>query len=78
MEGSGYYGIWSLRKGRKSRQLGYNLDSVSRLIFDPEDGGDTFLRNVGSHRTRRRDIPEDGNIQLVEWRLMGCYVVWLL
>jgi hypothetical protein len=19
------------------------------LIFDPEDGGDTFLRNVGSH-----------------------------
>jgi hypothetical protein len=21
-----------------------------RLIFYPEDGGDTFLRNVGSHR----------------------------
>jgi hypothetical protein len=21
----------------------------ARLIFDPEDGGDTFLRNFGSH-----------------------------
>jgi hypothetical protein len=22
---------------------------IARLIFDPEDGGDTFLGNVGSH-----------------------------
>jgi hypothetical protein len=22
---------------------------LAQLIFDPEDGGDTFLRNVGSH-----------------------------
>jgi hypothetical protein len=22
---------------------------LARLIFDPEDGGDTFFRNVGSH-----------------------------
>jgi hypothetical protein len=22
---------------------------LTRLIFDPEDGGDVFLRNVGSH-----------------------------
>jgi hypothetical protein len=27
----------------------------------PEDGGDTFLRNVGSHKiSTRRHIPEDG------------------
>jgi hypothetical protein len=27
------------------------------LFFDPEDGGDMFLRNVGS--LTRRDIPQD-------------------
>jgi hypothetical protein len=32
----------------------------ARQIFEPEDGGDTFLRNVGSHT--RRYIPEDGNM----------------
>jgi hypothetical protein len=29
-------------------------------------GGDTFLRNVASHRTTRHYIPEDSNIQNVE------------
>jgi hypothetical protein len=32
------------------------------LIFDPEEGGDTFLRNIGLRMTTRRYIPEDGNI----------------
>jgi hypothetical protein len=27
------------------------------LILDPEDGGDTFLRNVGSHVTTQSYIP---------------------
>jgi hypothetical protein len=30
-------------------------------IFDPEDGSETFLRNIGSCRTTRHYIPEDGN-----------------
>jgi hypothetical protein len=30
--------------------------------FDPEDGGDTFLRNVRSY------IPEDGNIHFHNYR----------
>jgi hypothetical protein len=33
------------------------------LLFYSEDGGDAFLRNVGSHRSTRRYIPVDGNIQ---------------
>jgi hypothetical protein len=37
---------------------------LARLIFDPEDGGDAFLRNVGSHTDYRRYIPENGDIKL--------------
>jgi hypothetical protein len=33
-----------------------------QLIFDPEDGGDTFLRKVGLHGTKRCYIPGDDNI----------------
>jgi hypothetical protein len=32
----------------------------SPLIFYPDDGDDTFLRNVGSYKSTRRYIPEDG------------------
>jgi uncharacterized membrane protein (UPF0127 family) len=32
------------------------------LIFDPEERGDKFLRNVRSHRITMIYIPEDGNI----------------
>jgi hypothetical protein len=32
------------------------------LIFDPEYGGGTFLRNVGSYTDTQRYIKEDGNI----------------
>jgi hypothetical protein len=35
----------------------------ARVIFDPEDGGDTFLRNVGSHTDYTEPITENGNIQ---------------
>jgi hypothetical protein len=35
---------------------------LDQLIFDPENGGDTFLRNIGSLRTTQRYIPEDSNI----------------
>jgi hypothetical protein len=34
----------------------------ARLIFDTEDGGDTFLRNVGLHKNC---IPEDSNIIII-------------
>jgi hypothetical protein len=33
---------------------------LARGFFYPEDGGDTFLRNVGSPKFKRRNIPEDG------------------
>jgi hypothetical protein len=36
--------------------------NAGRLIFRPEGGDDTFLRNVGSHRTTLPHMPEDGNI----------------
>jgi hypothetical protein len=32
---------------------------------DPEDGGDTFIRNAGLHRTSRGYIPGDGNIHML-------------
>jgi hypothetical protein len=31
-----------------------------RGFFYPEDGGDAFFRNVGSHKIAQRQIPEDG------------------
>jgi hypothetical protein len=33
------------------------------LFFNPEDGGDMLLRNVGWQRTTRRYIPEDSTLQ---------------
>jgi hypothetical protein len=36
---------------------------LARLIFDPEDGGDTVLQNVGHIRTTGCFIAEDGNFQ---------------
>jgi hypothetical protein len=29
------------------------------LMFDPEDGGDIFIRNVGDYQTTRHHIRED-------------------
>jgi hypothetical protein len=34
---------------------------LARLILDPEDGSDIFLRNDGSCRATRRYIAEDGS-----------------
>jgi hypothetical protein len=33
---------------------------LARGFFYPEDGGDTFLRNVGSHKSYTAPHPEDG------------------
>jgi hypothetical protein len=33
---------------------------LARGFFYPEDGGDKFVRNLGSHGSTRRHIPEDG------------------
>jgi hypothetical protein len=35
--------------GRKSVEQETGVQQVARLIFDPDDVGDKFLRNVGSH-----------------------------
>jgi hypothetical protein len=37
---------------------------TSNLNFEfyPEDGGDTFIRNLGSYKIYRRHTPEDGNL----------------
>jgi hypothetical protein len=32
---------------------------LARGFFYPEDGGDTFLRNVGSQKSTQRRVPED-------------------
>jgi hypothetical protein len=34
--------------------------SLAHGFFYPEDGGDTFLRNVGSHKIYTKSLPEDG------------------
>jgi hypothetical protein len=34
-------------------------DSSLSRFFYPEDGGDTFLRNIGSHKIYMHRIPED-------------------
>jgi hypothetical protein len=39
------------------------LTIFSSRFTCPEDGGDTFLRNVGSNQNTRRKIPEDGFLQ---------------
>jgi hypothetical protein len=33
---------------------------LTRGFFYPEDGGDTFLQNVGSHKNYSLHIPENG------------------
>jgi hypothetical protein len=33
-------------------------------FFYPENGGDTFIRKVGSHKITRRHIPEDGILRI--------------
>jgi hypothetical protein len=43
------------------------MKSSFGLFFDPEDGGDMFLRNVGWDFQRAvRYIPEDTNFQSVQ------------
>jgi hypothetical protein len=37
---------------------------LAGLIFDPEDGNNTFLRNVDSYMDYPALIPEDGNFQI--------------
>jgi hypothetical protein len=37
---------------------------LARGFFRLEDGGDTFLRNVGSQKIYIYHIPEDGILQL--------------
>jgi hypothetical protein len=37
------------RRFSKTYHLHLGRGFLARLIFDPEDGGDTFLRNVGSY-----------------------------
>jgi hypothetical protein len=44
-------GTYRLRiQGRKIREQGSRWLQTEPPVFYPEDGGDTFLRNVGSHK----------------------------
>jgi hypothetical protein len=45
-------------------QPAFTLVSCSAYFFDPEDGGDIFLRNVGGHSTDYLlgYIPQDGTL----------------
>jgi hypothetical protein len=43
-----------------------------QLVFDAEDGSDTFLRNVVLHTDYRHYIPEDGNI----YKVPVYFVIW--
>jgi hypothetical protein len=61
----------------------FTLVSRSRIIY-PEDGGDTFLRNVASHKIYTAPHPEDGILHnhrrenlksYIETKFI-CFVVW--
>jgi hypothetical protein len=47
------YRIWGFHSGgyEEYHLLGYDAGWFAELFFDPEDGGDTFLRNVGYNST---------------------------
>jgi hypothetical protein len=44
---------------------------LARGFFYPEDGGDTFLRNVGSHKIYTAHIPEYGILLVLIWLRTG-------
>jgi hypothetical protein len=44
-----------------------------RLIFDPEVGCDTFLRNIGSHKDYKALHPDDSNIHLYRCENLKSY-----
>jgi hypothetical protein len=49
-----------------NQRLGWHLLARwfrARLIFDPEDGGDKFLRNSDSCTDYKRYVVEDGNFE---------------
>jgi hypothetical protein len=52
---------------------------LARLVFDPEDGGDIFLRNVGSYIwTIRRYIPEDEKVHNYRCESLKSYLLYLV
>jgi hypothetical protein len=51
------------KKPASKQVASYLLVSCWTYFFDPEDGGDMFLRNVGWQRTTRRHIPEYDTLQ---------------
>jgi hypothetical protein len=51
-------------QGRKSAERLLNAGILLSWFIDPEDGGDNFLRNVGSRRTTLRYFAEDDNIPI--------------
>jgi hypothetical protein len=55
--------IRSSKPSVHTRSTQRNIPEDGILHPLPEDGGDTFLRNVGSHKITRHHIPQDGTLQ---------------
>jgi hypothetical protein len=41
----------------------FEVPAVVRRLFYTEDGGNSFLRNIGTYQTTQRYIPEDRNFE---------------
>jgi hypothetical protein len=52
------------------------FDKAVLLISDPEDGSDTFLRNVGSYTDQTQLFPHDGNIHNCSCESLQSYKFW--
>jgi hypothetical protein len=48
------------RRSRLQTAVTFSGWFLARGFFYPEDGGDIFLQNVGSHKIYSHHIPEDG------------------
>jgi hypothetical protein len=64
--GTEFYPLFPIYTGlpRASSACHLLARCFAELLYDPEDGGDTFLRKVGTtQRTTRRHIPEGDTLQ---------------
>jgi hypothetical protein len=64
-DGTYFLHVWNPRVHATSKKLAVPAAWLLDFLFDLEDGGNTFLRNVEKlYQTARRHIPEDSNRHL--------------